>query len=125
MRFGILKDIKEGEYRVICTPMEVKSIVASGHEVWAQRDCGVSAGFSNEKYVEAGAKIIDTMEEMWAGCDMVAKVKEFTPIEYPLMRENQIILGCIHPAGHPEEVDALLKSKCIACTRKNHYSHCI
>ena len=119
MRFGILKDIKEGEYRVICTPMEVKSIVANGHEVWAQRDCGVSAGFSNEKYVEAGAKIIDTMEEMWAGCDMVAKVKEFTPIEYPLMRENQIILGCIHPAGHPEEVDALLKSKCIAFTAED------
>ena len=119
MRFGILKDIKEGEYRVICTPMEVKSIVASGHEVWAQRDCGAAAGFSNEKYVEAGAKIIDTMEEMWAGCDMVAKVKEFTPIEYPLIRENQIILGCIHPAGHPEEVDALLKSKCISFTAED------
>ena len=42
---------------------------------------------------------------------MVAKVKEFTPVEYPLIRENQIILGCIHPAGHPEEVDAILKSK--------------
>ena len=123
MRFGILKDIKEGEYRVICTPMEVKSIVASGHEVWAQRDCGVSAGFSNEKYVEAGAKIVDTMEEMWANCDMVAKVKEFTPIEYPLMRENQIILGCIHPAGHPEEVDALLKSKCIAFTAEDAHRY--
>ena len=123
MRFGILKDIKEGEYRVICTPMEVKSIVASGHEVWAQRDCGVSAGFSNEKYIEAGAKIIDTMEEMWAGCDMVAKVKEFTPIEYPLIRENQIILGCIHPAGHPEEVDALLKSKCIAFTAEDAHRY--
>ena len=123
MRFGILKDIKEGEYRVICTPMEVKSIVANGHEVWAQRDCGVSAGFSNEKYVEAGAKIIDTMEEMWANCDMVAKVKEFTPIEYPLMREGQIILGCIHPAGHPEEVDALLKSKCIAFTAEDAHRY--
>ena len=123
MKFGILKDIKEGEYRVICTPMEVKSIVASGHEVWAQRDCGVAAGFSNEKYVEAGAKIIDTMEEMWANCDMVAKVKEFTPIEYPLMRENQIILGCIHPAGHPEEVDALLKSKCISFTAEDAHRY--
>ena len=123
MKFGILKDIKEGEYRVICTPMEVKSIVASGHEVWAQRNCGVAAGFSNEKYVEAGAKIIDTMEEMWANCDMVAKVKEFTPIEYPLMRENQIILGCIHPAGHPEEVDALLKSKCISFTAEDAHRY--
>ena len=63
MRFGILKDIKEGEFRVICTPAEVKSIVAAGHEVWAQHDCGKMAGFPDEKYVEAGAKIIETMEE--------------------------------------------------------------
>jgi len=123
MRFGILKDIKEGEYRVICTPLEVKSIVAAGHEVWAQHDCGKAAGFPDEKYAEAGAKIIDTMEEMWAGCDMVAKVKEFTPVEYPLIRENQIILGCIHPAGHPEEVDAILKSKCIAFTAEDAHRY--
>lgn len=69
--------------------------------------------------MQAGAKIVDTMEEMYAGCDMVAKVKEFTPVEYPLMRENQIILGCIHPAGHPEEVDAILKIKCIAFTAED------
>nr|MBQ4319468.1 alanine dehydrogenase [Clostridia bacterium] len=119
MRFGILKDIKEGEYRVICTPVEVKSIVAAGHEVWAQHDCGKMAGFPDEQYAAAGAKIVDTMEEMWANCDMVAKVKEFTDIEYPLIREDQIILGCIHPAGHPEEVDAILKSKCIAFTAED------
>ena len=46
MVFGILKDIKEGEYRVICTPIEVTSIVAAGHVVLAQRDCGLKAGFS-------------------------------------------------------------------------------
>ncbi|MBO4951277.1 MAG: alanine dehydrogenase [Clostridia bacterium] len=123
MRFGILKDIKEGEFRVICTPAEVKSIVASGHEVWAQHDCGKLAGFPDEKYIEAGAKIIDTMEEMYAGCDMVAKVKEFTPLEYPLIRENQIILGCIHPAGHPEEVDAILEKKCIAFTAEDAHRY--
>ena len=123
MRFGILKDIKEGEFRVICTPAEVKSIVASGHEVWAQHDCGKAAGFPDEKYAQAGAKIVETMEEMYAGCDMVAKVKEFTPREYPLMRENQIILGCIHPAGHPEEVDAILESKCIAFTAEDAHRY--
>ncbi len=123
MRYGILKDIKEGEYRVITTPNEVKSIVAAGHEVWAQKDCGKSAGFPNEKYIDAGAKIIDRAEEIWASCDMVAKVKEFTPIEYPLMREGQIILGCIHPAGHPEEVDAILKSKCIAFTAEDAHRY--
>ena len=123
MRYGILKDIKEGEYRVISTPNEVKSIVAAGHEVYAQRDCGKAAGFSNEKYIEAGAKIVDTANEIWESCDMVAKVKEFTPIEYPLMREGQIILGCIHPAGHPEEVDAILESKCIAFTAEDAHRY--
>ena len=119
MTFGVLKDIKEGEYRVICTPVEVKSIVAAGHKVYAQHDCGKMAGFPDEKYIDAGAQILDTMEEMYAKCDMVAKVKEFTPREYPLIREDQIILGCIHPAGHPEEVDAILKSKCIAFTAED------
>ena len=119
MIYGILKDIKEGEYRVITTPNEVKSIVAAGHKVLAQRDCGKMAGFSNEAYVAAGAVIAETAEEIWESCDMVAKVKEFTPVEYPLMREGQIILGCIHPAGHPEEVDAILKSKCIAFTAED------
>ena len=119
MTFGILKEIKEGEYRVICTPAEVRSIVAAGHTVYAQHDCGKMAGFPDEKYVAAGAKIVDTMEEIYAKCDMVAKVKEFFPCEYPLMRKDQIILGCIHPAGHPEEVDAILESKCIAFTAED------
>ena len=123
MKYGILKDIKEGEFRVISTPAEVRSIVAAGHEVWAEHDCGKAAGFPDEKYVEAGAKIVMTKEEIWANCDMVAKVKEFTPVEYPLMRENQIILGCIHPAGHPEEVDALLKSKCISFTAEDAHRY--
>ena len=123
MIYGVLKDIKEGEFRVISTPAEVRSIIASGHEVWAQHDCGKAAGFPDEKYIKAGAKIVSTMEEMYAGCDMVAKVKEFTPVEYPLIRENQIVLGCIHPAGHAEEADALLKSKCIAFTAEDAHRY--
>ena len=123
MIYGILKDIKEGEYRVISTPAEVKSIVAAGHEVWAQHDCGAAAGFSDDKYIAAGAKIVYSAEEMWAGCDMVAKVKEFTPKEYPLIRKDQIILGCIHPAGHPEEVDAILESGCIAFTAEDAHRY--
>lgn len=119
MIYGILKDIKEGEYRVITTPNEVRSIVAAGHTVIAETNCGLAAGFSDEKYIEAGATVASSAKEVWDKCDMVAKVKEFTPVEYPLMREGQIILGCIHPAGHPEEVDAILKSKCIAFTAED------
>ncbi|MBU5435173.1 alanine dehydrogenase [Pseudoflavonifractor sp. MSJ-37] len=123
MIFGILKDIKEGEYRVICTPMEVRSIVAAGHEVWAQHDCGLAAGFTDEKYAEAGARIVDSAAEIWAGCDMVAKVKEFVASEYDMIRKDQILLGCIHPAGHPAEVDALLKSGCIAFTAEDAHRY--
>ncbi|MBQ2933329.1 MAG: alanine dehydrogenase [Clostridia bacterium] len=123
MVFGILKDIKEGENRVICTPIEVASIVAAGHTVLAQRDCGVGSGFSNEKYEAAGAEIVDTMEEMYARCDFLAKVKELFPCEYDLLRENQLVYCCIHPAGHPEEVDAILKSKCIALTAEDSHRY--
>lgn len=123
MRFGILRDTKEGEYRVICTPREVRSIVAAGHEVWAESDCGKYAGFPNEAYAEAGAKIVDTAEDLWQRCDMVAKVKEFTAAEYPRMRKDQILLGCIHPAGNREEVDALLSSGCIAFTAEDSHRY--
>lgn len=123
MVFGILKDIKEGEYRVICTPIEVTSIVAAGHVVLAQRDCGLKAGFSNEKYEAAGAEIVDSIEEMYARCDFLAKVKEIFPCEYDLIREDQIVYCCIHPASHPEEVEALLKSKCIAVTAEDSHRY--
>ena len=123
MVFGILKDIKEGENRVICTPVEAASIVAAGHTVLAQRDCGVGSGFSNEKYEAAGAEIVDTMEEMYARCDFLAKVKELFPCEYDLLREDQLVYCCIHPAGHPEEVDAILKSKCIALTAEDSHRY--
>ncbi len=123
MVFGVLKDIKEGENRVICTPIEVASIVAAGHTVLAQKDCGAGAGFSNEAYAKMGAKIVDTAEEMWAKCDFLAKVKEIEPGEFGLLRENQMIYCCVHPAGHPEEVQALLDSKCIAITAEDSHRY--
>ncbi len=123
MVFGILRDIKEGEYRVVCTPIEVASIVADGHKVLAQKGCGERAGFPDAKYAAAGAEIVETMEEMYKRCDMLVKVKEIAPCEYGLLRENQIIMTCIHPAGHPEEVDAILKSKCIALTAEDCHEY--
>ncbi len=119
MIFGILKDIKEGENRVICTPMEVRSLVADGHQVLAQHNCGKLSGFPDEKYAEAGAKIVESAKEIYERCEMVAKVKEFEKSEWPLIRKDQIILGCIHPAAHPEELDALLTSGCIAFTAED------
>lgn len=119
MKFGVLKDIKNGEYRVIATPAEVSMLVGDGNEVWVQKGAGEKAGFPDEAYEKVGAKMVDTMQEIYAGCDFVAKVKEIEPCEYGLLRENQIVFTCIHPAAHPAEVDALLASKCIAITAED------
>ena len=121
MIFGVLKDIKEGENRVILTPVEVAAIRAAGHEVLVQTGAGAASGFPDEKFIAAGARIIPDAAGMWARCGFLAKVKEIEPSEYGLLRENQMIYCCIHPAAHPEEVDALLKSKCIAITAEDSH----
>ena len=123
MKVGVLKDIKVGEYRVIATPAEVSMLVGDGNEVYVQKGAGEGSGFSDEAYVKEGAKLVDTKEEIYATCDFVAKVKEFEPCEYKLLRENQIVFTCIHPAAHPEEVQALLDSKCIAFTAEDSHRY--
>ena len=123
MIFGVLKDIKEGESRVICTPMEVASIVAAGHTVLVEKDAGKGAGFANEAYAKMGAEIVETAKEMWDRCDFLAKVKEIEASEYGYLREGQMIYCCIHPAGHPEEVQAILDSKCIAITAEDSHRY--
>ncbi len=123
MRFGILKDIKEGENRVICTPLEVKSIVEAGHSVLAEKGCGVYAGFPDAAYAKAGAVIADTAAELYATCDFVAKVKEIEASEYSMLREGLMLYCCIQPAGHPEEVQALLDSRCIAITAEDSHRY--
>lgn len=123
MKVGILKDIKVGENRVIATPVEIASLAADGHEVLVQRGAGEKAGFADEKYEKAGAVLVDTAEEIYGTCGFVAKVKEFEPSEYDLLRENQIVFTCIHPAAHPEEVQALLDKKVIAFTAEDSHRY--
>ncbi|GIN95465.1 alanine dehydrogenase [Siminovitchia terrae] len=121
MIFGVLKDIKAGESRVIATPLEVGTIISDGHTVLVQKDAGIRAGFSNEDYEEQGAEIVEKLEEMYERSDLLAKVKEIEEIEYKLLRENQIIFTCIHPAANPQEVQAILDSKCIAFTAEDSH----
>lgn len=123
MVFGILKEIKNGEYRVTATPAEVEVLVGDGHEVHITKNAGYMAGFDDEEYVQAGAIIDESNEDIWAKCDFVAKVKEIEPSEYDLLREGQIIFCCVHPAGHREEVDKLLEKKVIAITAEDSHRY--
>lgn len=121
MKFGVLKDIKNGESRVVATPAEVSELKKDGHEIFVASHAGYEAGFDDADYAKAGAVITKTNEEIWNTCDFVAKVKEIEPCEYELMREGQLIYCCIHPAAHREEVDALLKKKVIAITAEDSH----
>lgn len=123
MIIGVLKEIKPYESRVIMTPTEVSELCSGGHRVLIQRDAGERAGFYDSDYTASGAEIRETMEEIYAECDLVAKVKEITPQEYGLLRENQIIFTCIHPAAHREEVDILLARKVIGFTAEDSHRY--
>lgn len=121
MKFGVLRDIKNGEFRVIATPTEVNVLVRDGNEVFVCSGAGYKAGFDDERYAKAGAVIVKTNEEIWETCNFVAKVKEIEESEYGLLREGQIIYTCIHPAAHKAEVDALLEKKVIAFTAEDSH----
>jgi len=121
MKFGILKDIKNGEYRVIATPTEVGILIADGNEVLICSGAGFKAGFDDADYAKAGAVVVDDNETIWRECDFVAKVKEIELSEYEMLREGQIIYTCIHPAAHKEEVDVLLDKKVIAFTAEDSH----
>ncbi|MCQ4636046.1 alanine dehydrogenase [Anaerovorax odorimutans] len=123
MIFGLLKDIKNGEYRTIATPTEILTIVGAGHTALVQSGAGEKAGFEDEAYAAAGARIVSSAEEIFGQCDLVTKVKEIEPPEYDLLREGQIILTCIHPAAHPEEVQVLLDKKVIAFTAEDSHRY--
>ena len=123
MKFGILKDIKIGECRVVTTPSEVKTLTSQNAEVFVEHDAGKLAGFEDKEYVDAGGTILNTKEEIYKTCDMVAKIKEIEPTEYDLLREGQIVFSCIHPAAHPEEVEALLNKKVISFTTEDTYRY--
>lgn len=119
MKIGILKEIKNGESRVIMTPTEVSVIIEDGHKVLIQKDAGIKAGFSNEEYIAVGSEIRDTIEDIYKESDMVAKVKEIEPSEYKFLKRDLIIFSCLHPAANRDEVDALLEKKVIGFTAED------
>lgn len=123
MKIGLLKDIKEGEFRTILTPNEVAELINIGNELFIQSGAGLGASFDDEAYKNVGATILNSKEEIYATCDFVTKVKEIEECEYTLLRENQIIFTCIHPAASRGEVDALLKAKVIAFTAEDTHRY--
>lgn len=110
MIVGILKEIKTEENRVSMTPGGVEVMNQYGHEVLVEKSAGCGSGFEDAAYVEAGAQIVDTPEELLERSEMVMHVKEPQPSEYDLIRENHIVFTYLHLAAAEELTHALIKT---------------
>ncbi|MFU8783605.1 alanine dehydrogenase [Aliidiomarina sp.] len=110
MLIGVPKEIKNHEYRIGLTPAAVREYVEHGHSVIVERDGGAAIGFTNEDYEAAGARIIDTPEEIFASADMIVKVKEPQPGECKQLREGQILYTYLHLAPDPEQTRLLAEA---------------
>lgn len=110
MRIGCVKEIKKQEYRVGMTPDNAGSYVNAGHEVYVESGLGVGSGFPDSEYEEAGARIMGTAKEVWDISEMMVKVKEPLPEEYPLFHEGLILYTYLHLAADKPLTEALLES---------------
>ncbi|HPM55640.1 MAG TPA: alanine dehydrogenase [Thermomonas sp.] len=116
MRVGVPKEIKNHEYRVGLVPSSVLELVHHGHEVLVQKGAGLGAGLTDEDYIAAGAKIIETADEIFASADMILKVKEPQADERKKLRPGQILFTYLHLAPDAPQTKDLIDSGavCIA-----------
>ena len=113
MKIGVPKEIKPQETRIGLTPESVKTLVKEGHEVLIENNGGFEAGFENEQYIKAGAKITNSAEDIFNDTEIIVKVKEPQKVEVNMIRENQIVYTYLHLAAARDLTEGLIKSKSI------------
>lgn len=114
MKIGIPKEIKNHEYRVGATPAGVLEMTKNGHEVFIENNAGAEVGFNNEDYIKSGAKILDSIQDIYAQSEMIVKVKEPQKLECDLIKEGQVIFSYLHLAAEAELTKMLVNSKSVA-----------
>ncbi|MCI7139492.1 alanine dehydrogenase [Alistipes sp.] len=115
MIIGIPKEIKNNENRVALTPAGAQELIKRGHEVCVQTLAGVNSGFPDEAYTAVGARILPTIEEVYATAEMIVKVKEPIAPEYGLVRRGQLVFTYFHFASSEPLTHAMIDSGAICC----------
>ena len=110
MIIGVPKEIKEQERRIALVPSAAEQLTKRGHTVLVEKNGGIGSGYPDEEYKKAGAEIVDLAQDVFARADMIVKVKEPLPAEFPLLRKGQILFTYLHLAASKALTDALLKS---------------
>jgi alanine dehydrogenase len=115
MNIGVLKEIKNNEYRVSLTPASVHELILQGHAVFVEIQAGFGSGFSNDDYQKIGAKIV-SKSIVFDKCELILKVKEPLEEEYHFFKPQHILFTYLHLAASRSLTDVLLKSgaTCIA-----------
>ncbi|AHY48248.1 alaDH: alanine dehydrogenase (plasmid) [Rubrobacter radiotolerans] len=108
---GVPKEIKDREGRVALQPDGVHELIHHGHEVVVQSGAGKTAGFSDGEYERAGARLVGSAGEVFGASDLIVKVKEPIPSEYPLFREGHELFTYLHLAADRELTEFLLERK--------------
>jgi alanine dehydrogenase len=114
MKVGVPKEVKNHEYRVALTPVGVHELTEHGHDVYIEKGAGAGSLIPDEQYVTAGAKILETADDVWGAAEVVLKVKEPIAEEYPRMREGQTLFTYLHLAADKRLTEELLARKVTA-----------
>jgi alanine dehydrogenase len=114
MIIGVPKEIKESENRVALTPAGVHALVHEGHTVLIEENAGRASGLTDDEYIHEGARIVSSNKEIFSGADLIVKVKEPLPVEWPLLREGQLLFTYLHLASSLDLTCALLEKRIIA-----------
>jgi alanine dehydrogenase len=113
MIIGVPKEIKNNENRVALTPAGAAELLKYGHTVFVQESAGMGSGYTDEDYLNTGAKTLPTIEEVYAIAEMIIKVKEPIDSEYQLIKKDQILYTYFHFASSKPLTYAMIKSQSI------------
>ena len=108
MIIGVPAEVKNNENRVGLTPDSVKHLTNIGNEILVQDGAGTNIGLTNDLYISAGAKILNSAEDVYKSSEMIVKVKEPIPDEYCFLREDLTLFTYLHLAGDPENAKKLI-----------------
>ena len=114
MNIGCPKEIKNNEYRVGMTPASVQAYVGAGHRVLVERGAGLGSGLTDDLYAAAGGDLVETAAAVWRDGEMIVKVKEPLPEEYPYLRPEQVIYTYFHFAANEALTRVCLERKITA-----------
>ena len=116
MIIGVPKEVKDHEFRVTVTPAGANDLVQRGHRVVVETNAGIGSGITDDAYLAVGAEILPTADAVWDTAQIIVKVKEPMPVEWPRIKPSHVLFTYFHFASSRPLTDAMIKSGavCIA-----------